>query len=370
MWWTWGTTCGFQLLWSGTALLFWGCVAEKNMLVCLLSFFFLLPSNHPTEFCRDTFTTPVSRRSFPVWACRPPLNIDRFHQPCLLPWRTSSVWLKATEQGEVRTVIVGPRGGHLPVLQAAQLFLHASQWRVLHRQLDGTMAGRHIALLLLLCHPLFAKGDSTHAGSGPLRPAATCCAPAWRTPSTWPCAAVHNKLSLVMFAVWPRCDTCLLSCCVGRSEDFYMPEHKSLWPGIFLMNLDPSMVSLVSHLQYSAVLLPRASQTARVLKNWPTSTVFEKPASSEAITTWSCLLCGFRRFFFQLFFFLFRKHMVTHGTKQRIAGANDHLLHTSSVHGRTDDLPLRKLLVCGELTLIFLPDWNRYEKRFDCTPTP
>ena len=49
--------------------------------------------------------------------------------------------------------------------------------------------------------------------------------------------------------------------------------------------------------------------------------------------------------------------MVTHGTKRRIAGANDHLLHTStSVHGGTDDLLLRKILVCGELTLIFLPD--------------
>ena len=46
------------------------------------------------------------------------LNIDRFHEPCLLPWRTPLLppkhgWLG---QGQVRTVVPVPRDDHLPFL--------------------------------------------------------------------------------------------------------------------------------------------------------------------------------------------------------------------------------------------------------------
>ena len=39
----------------------------------------------------------------------------------MLTWRTPFVELKATEQGWVRTVILGQRGGHSPVLHGAAL---------------------------------------------------------------------------------------------------------------------------------------------------------------------------------------------------------------------------------------------------------
>ena len=52
-------------------------------------------------------------------SCSFSLNVDRFHQPCLLPWSIPVVELKATGQGQARTVILVPRGGHLSVLQAA-----------------------------------------------------------------------------------------------------------------------------------------------------------------------------------------------------------------------------------------------------------
>ena len=45
--------------------------------------------------------TVLSRLSVPPI----PLNVDKFHQPLLLHWRTSLVELNATEQGQVRTVI-------------------------------------------------------------------------------------------------------------------------------------------------------------------------------------------------------------------------------------------------------------------------
>ena len=42
----------------------------------------------------------------------------------------------------VRFILV-PRGGHLPVPQAAPLFLHASHWRFLPSRLNVTTAGRY-----------------------------------------------------------------------------------------------------------------------------------------------------------------------------------------------------------------------------------
>ena len=102
--------------------------------------------------------TPTIRRSSPGWACRHVLlNFDTFHKPCLTPWRTSFVELKAAEQGWVKIVIIVPRVGHVPVLQAAQLFLRASHWRFPPRRLDGTTAGRYFALLALLLRRLFIE---------------------------------------------------------------------------------------------------------------------------------------------------------------------------------------------------------------------
>ena len=69
-------------------------------------------------------------------SCRPfHFNIDRFHQPCLLPGRTSRI-------GEDCRFPV-PRGGHLPFLggqHGSSSF--ASHWRFLPRRQDGTTARR------------------------------------------------------------------------------------------------------------------------------------------------------------------------------------------------------------------------------------
>ena len=86
------------------------------------------PVATPVPGCRGPDRAkPGSRRSCPGWTPRL-LNIDRFRQPCMLPWRTP---LAATEtrlavgQGQVRTVVPVPRGEHLP-LRAARSSLHIS----------------------------------------------------------------------------------------------------------------------------------------------------------------------------------------------------------------------------------------------------
>ena len=85
--------------------------------------------------------TVLSRVSMPPI----PLIVDRFHQPCLLPWRTPVVELKATGQGQVRAVISVPRGDHVPIPQAAGSSSMRLTGGFLCR-LDGNTAGRHFAM--------------------------------------------------------------------------------------------------------------------------------------------------------------------------------------------------------------------------------
>ena len=122
------------------------------------------------------------------------------------------------------------------------------------------------------------------------------------------------------------------------------------------MILDPPIdPSLVTYVQYGAMHLPRASQPALSLKNSPASTVFEKPASSEAITSSSC--CGGSQTVFPLL--IQEAHGHSTPRTRDYNGATRHLLHKSSVHGVADDVPLHKFVVCGEPTLRLLPDSNR-----------
>ena len=91
-------------------------------------------------------------------SCRPfRLNFDRFHQPCLLPGRTSRI-------GGFPV----PRGDHLP--------LRAAQFSLLVRLTGGiaTPTGRHHGRILIhpsldACATPSDKGVCKHAGSGPLR---------------------------------------------------------------------------------------------------------------------------------------------------------------------------------------------------------
>ena len=89
----------------------------------------------------ECVTTPGSRRSCPGWAAAQHLKIYRFHQPCLLPWRTS---LTATETrlagGQGQGEDCRPRTS--PVFPPVRLTggtYHA----------DGTTAGRVISPFLL-----------------------------------------------------------------------------------------------------------------------------------------------------------------------------------------------------------------------------
>ena len=107
--------------------------------------------------CRHTREpTVVSRLS-----CRPPhLNFDRFHQPCLLPGRTSRIG------GACRFPV--PRGGHLPLRAARLVLLYVSL------EVFATPTRRYHGRMLIhpsspACATPSHKGVCTHAGSGPSR---------------------------------------------------------------------------------------------------------------------------------------------------------------------------------------------------------
>ena len=98
-----------------------------------------------------------------------PLNFDRSHQPCLLPWRTPLLppkhgWLG---QGQVSAVVPVPRGDHLP--------LRAARFSSLVRLTGGiaTPSRRyHGKMLIRPSLPACATrplGARAHAGSGPSR---------------------------------------------------------------------------------------------------------------------------------------------------------------------------------------------------------
>ena len=106
-------------------------------------------------------------------SCRPPhLNFDRFHQPCLLPWRVPFLppihgWLLGRDRWGLSVSPV-PRGDHLPFLGSPVLP---------PLRLTGGIATptrRYHGRMLIhpsppcMCHPC-STGDNTHAGSGPSR---------------------------------------------------------------------------------------------------------------------------------------------------------------------------------------------------------
>ena len=89
------------------------------------------------------------------WAVAQPLNFDRFHQPCLLPYAlaaTENGWLWGRDKRglsspfHVATTYPCGQPG-LP------LRLGASNWRYLPRRLDGTTAARYFALPSLRVPP-------------------------------------------------------------------------------------------------------------------------------------------------------------------------------------------------------------------------
>ena len=119
-------------------------------------------------------------------SCRPlHLNFDRFHQPCLLPGRTSRI------SGACRFSV--PRGGHLP-LRAAWLFLLV--------RLNGGIAtptGRYHGRMLI--HPSTPACATRQSGCLHTRRFGTLASPPppvdrlpWGTPSPWP-SYVHTKFA-------------------------------------------------------------------------------------------------------------------------------------------------------------------------------
>ena len=80
---------------------------------------------------------PRSSRPEPTvlsrWSCRPShLNTDRFHQPCLLPGRTSRIGEDCRPRTAWRPLTLFGQPGSSS---------SASHWRFLPRRLDGTTAG-------------------------------------------------------------------------------------------------------------------------------------------------------------------------------------------------------------------------------------
>ena len=118
--------------------------------------------------CHHTWEPTVLSRL----SCRPPhLNFDRFHQPCLLPWRVPLLppihgWLL----GRDRWGVGSPYHVATTYPFWAALFLPPSR-------LTGGIATPtrryHGRMLIHPSPPACAtprnKGDSTHAGSGPSR---------------------------------------------------------------------------------------------------------------------------------------------------------------------------------------------------------
>ena len=104
-------------------------------------------------------------------SCRPPhLNFDRFHQPCLLPWRVSLLppihgWLLGRDRGlsspyHVAATCPFWAAGFSLLVRLTGGFCHAD-YTVPRQDVDSSF-------LPCMCHPS-SLGDSTHAGSGPSR---------------------------------------------------------------------------------------------------------------------------------------------------------------------------------------------------------
>ena len=141
--------------------------------------------------CRHTREPTVLSRL----SCRPPhLNVDRFHQPCLLPWRVPLLppihgWLG---QGQVRTVVPVPRSDHSPFLGSPVLP---------PSRLTGSIATptrRYHGRMLI--HPSLPACATPHEKvtahtqvRDPRESAAACLRPALGTPSPWPSHAIFVR---------------------------------------------------------------------------------------------------------------------------------------------------------------------------------
>ena len=116
-------------------------------------------------------------------SCRPfHLNVDRFHQPCLLPvLPPKHGWLG---QGQVRTVVPVPRGGHLPFLgnQALPPLRLTGGIATPTKRYHGRMLIHPSSLRV----PPRDKGVCTHANSGPLRVRSRLLQPCLGDPIPWP----------------------------------------------------------------------------------------------------------------------------------------------------------------------------------------
>ena len=121
-------------------------------------------------------TTPGSRRSCPGWGAAHHLNIDRFHQPCLLPGVPSCCQ---------RTVVPAARGDHFP-LRAARSSLLCVPLEVLTTTTRRYHDRPLIRPFLPACATPHHKGVCTHAGSDPRGSAAACWRHALEPPSPSP----------------------------------------------------------------------------------------------------------------------------------------------------------------------------------------
>ena len=102
------------------------------------------PALHQTGACwgLECVTTLGSRRSCPGWAAAQHLDVDRFHQPCLLPWRTPYCHRKTAGLGRDRWGLSSPYhvATTYPCGQPGSPSL-CDSLEVLPRRLDGTTAG-------------------------------------------------------------------------------------------------------------------------------------------------------------------------------------------------------------------------------------
>ena len=96
-------------------------------------------------------TTPGSRRSCPGCAAAQHLNMNRFHQPCLLPWRTPHCHQTRLSVGQD----CRPRTKWRPVILAGSPFLPpcATHWRYCHPDLTEPRQDVNSSFPPCMCHP-------------------------------------------------------------------------------------------------------------------------------------------------------------------------------------------------------------------------
>ena len=121
-----------------------------------------------------------------------PLNVDRFHQPCLLPWRIPHGRCRncsCSVQGQVRTAVQVPRGDHLPLAGSPVLppLRLTGSFATPTRRYHGRMLIHPSSPCV--CHPR-CRGVCTHAGSGP---------PRVRRRLLWTCLGVPIPLAIPGF---------------------------------------------------------------------------------------------------------------------------------------------------------------------------